>query len=1403
MRERLKRFQPDLIILAILLIAPLLFFFPQTLGNKTLLPADNLYEWEPYRAMREEVDVGEPDNLLLSDLVLENLVWKQFARRQIGLRQIPLWQPNILAGSPFLAAGQSSVLYPFSLIYFFVPIEKAYGWFTVLQLWLAGTWMYVLMRVLGVRRTSGLISGLAYQLSAYFVISAVFPMIIGTAAWLPLELAMIELVIRRKEVNGRASTLPWVAIGGIGLGMASLAGHVEALLFTLMVMGFFAIWRLIAEGIARRKDKDVLRWLAGRGLWLAGMVALGLALGAVQVIPSYQLATRSFRTGGAAATFYDVLAQGYPARRILAFVMPDFFGNPSHHAYFDLFSWRMVPVEETYWGIKNYVEGAVYMGLLPMALAGLAALHWIVKRIITRADWSLGAETPARPYRLIFGTLGVFSVLFAFGRPVYALLYYGLPFFSQSRAPFRWMWPLTLCVAALAGFGADLLTLGDKSEKQPPGSPVPGRLIDIAGWGLIGGSGLLALGVILSRVFYGAVGGWVESAYYNLAKASDALPSPLAFYSYEMRNVLLFAAMLLLTGIVIRVSRCPIFLPERFGRRPIWEPLAALVVIVDLGVWSYGFNPAANPDWLSAVPDSIQWMREQKFADPLDPWRFGVYEEPGADTMNDNIGWLHDLESIGGYDSLIPGQYAAYMHIIMPQTDLLYNRIAPLYDFNPDALDSPLLDLLGTRYIVSEVEIDNPRYDLAYQDDALLIYQNNEALPRAFTLPVSSLHLYDWDESAGLPTFEQLALETDVRQHVLVPVDQVPGALEDRAGEVTGEPADYTPATITVYNAQEVWVDLDLDEESFLIVSNSYFPGWRAWQRELGAPDSSEEEVEVTLVNGNFMGVYLPPGQWTVRFKYSPDSFRFGAFTSFLTFMGLIFASGVWAWRLIYRGREVEEGSDVQRVAKNTVTPIVLNLFNKGIQFVLTFAMLRVLGPAGAGDYRYAFTIYGWFEILANFGLNTFLTREVARHKDSANRYLMNTSILRMLLVLIGIPALIGFLLIRQAIVSPPLNPSTLWTIGLLYFGLFFSTISTGLTALFYAFEKAEHPAAIQTVAAFLTTSLGIGSLLLGWGIVGLAAVSVAVNFIVLVSLGFVAIRLFFKPRLVYDWKLQRSALGESFPLMLNHLLATLFFRIEIVLLEAMQGSTVVGWYGVVYTWVDAIMVIPSFFTMSLFPIMSRQAVEDRPALKRAYILAIKLMSLITVPTAIMTTLLAPVLVRVLGGSQYLPHGAIALRIFIWSILFGWINSVTQYVIIALNRQRTLTIAFAIVSVFVIGTNLYYIPRYSYPAAAVIAILAEMVLLGMFYVVILSELGRIPWFKMLWRIAAAGLACGAVTVLLDGVNMWLAFLGGTGVYVAGVIVLRVFAHGEMKQLAGVLPGPVQRLLMPNVEIEQG
>lgn len=1397
MKKKLRQALPDILIALFLLIVPLAFFLQQTIGGRTLVPTENLFQFEPYRSLATEYGAQQPHNMLYSDLVLENVEWRLFVSRQVAERKIPLWQPNILAGSPFIAAGQGLTLYPFSLLFLMLPPASAYGWFTVLQLWIAAINMYVLVRVLGIRRPGALMAALAYQLSGTFMGSVVFPMILAGAAWLPLLLAMIELVVRQAPVMGRPSSLPWALIGAVGLGMVVLAGHVEVLYFTLLVMGFYAAWRLVAGTVGTHHAvplRGKMRWLAVRAVWMLALVGMGLALGAVQLIPSYELASRSFREG--AVTYQQMIEWAYPKRHVLAFLMPNFYGSPTHHSIFDVFQWAWVPVSTnagggaistTEWGIKNYVEGASYLGILPMLLALVAVFGWISLRVFRKGHPHI-APTLASP--LPFAVLAILSLSFVFGTPAYKLLYYGLPFINQSHSPFRWVWPMTLCVAVLAGFGVEYLSPHRDGKPQHVVPPTT-RIARWIGWGAIGGGAATLIGLMVVRLFYSRFDGLIERVFTSMAKAPDAFPNAQAFFSYEAANGLLLAIMSILSGVVLLLSRAQ-------KHVSLWQPLAVLVITADLFIPVIGLHPASDPRLLDVVPPSIAWLKEQQAANPNEPFRVMAYQAPDTTkTLNANIAWLHGLEDAGGYDSLIPGQYAEYMKVIMPQGLLPYNRISPLDANQPGALDSPLLDLLGVRYVMSEVEIDNPRWTQAYQDDAVRIYENAGVMPRTFTLPADSTIISAADNPAE--GFALLAQQYDYRHHTVVNYQSNPFDALPSDPAVPGKPQ---PATITNYTAIEITVDVQVEEQSWLVVTNSHFPGWRAWIRPIGTePEQEVEAPDVYLVNGNFQGVLLEPGEWTVRLKFSSDSFKFGGLASLLVGMAMLFGLGVWGWRYLYR--ESGEGGDIKRVAKNTITPIVLNLFNKVILFVLTFTQLRILGDVGAGQYRYAFTIWAIFDTVANFGLDAFLMREVARQKNQANKYLVNTTLLRLALVMTGIPVLASFVFARQTFVQPALGNASLWTIGLLYAGLFFSTISYGLTAIFYAHEKVEFSSAVQTIGAFLTTTLGVATLFLGWGIVGLGAVSLIVNGISLTILGTLAVRTFFNTpetrlRWDFDWEIIKKALSESFPLMLNSLLAMLFFRIAVVLLQTFQGDAVVGWYGVIYTWVDMIGVIPALFTLSLFPLMSRQAATDRGALRRGYTLALKLMTLLSVPMAIFTTLLAYFLVNVLGGSQYLPHGAIALQIFIWGMIIGWMNSVTQYVIIAINRQRRLIVAFLVVSIFNIVANLIYIPRYSYPAAAVIAILSEFVLWAMFYIIILRELGRINWLKILWRLAAAGLVTGAVTLWLADVNQWLALAAGVLVYAAMLILLRPFDADEMRTLSGLLPERVKGRLAPKV-----
>lgn len=230
----------DVLILSLLFFLPLVLFWQQTLGGRTLLPAENLYQYPPFAADREALGVPLPHNALLSDLVLQNMQWKAFIRASFAEGELPLWNPTQFAGVPFLAAGQQSTLYPLSVLYYVLPLWLAYGWFTVITLWMAGAFMYAFARGLGIRRSGAAIAGVTYQLAGFFTVSAVFPMIIAGAAWLPLILLMLEFIIRRRPAfRGRSSPVLWAVIGAIAVGCVLLAGHAEIVYYTLLIAGYY------------------------------------------------------------------------------------------------------------------------------------------------------------------------------------------------------------------------------------------------------------------------------------------------------------------------------------------------------------------------------------------------------------------------------------------------------------------------------------------------------------------------------------------------------------------------------------------------------------------------------------------------------------------------------------------------------------------------------------------------------------------------------------------------------------------------------------------------------------------------------------------------------------------------------------------------------------------------------------------------------------------------------------------------------------------------------------------------------------------------------------------------------------------------------------------------------------
>jgi hypothetical protein len=223
------------------------------------------------------------------------------------------------------------------------------------------------------------------------------------------------------------------------------------------------------------------------------------------------------------------------------------------------------------------------------------------------------------------------------------------------------------------------------------------------------------------------------------------------------------------------------------------------------------------------------------------------------------------------------------------------------------------------------------------------------------------------------------------------------------------------------------------------------------------------------------------PGEWTVRFKYSPTSFQLGGLASFMGVIILLFVGlcGVGGHRPPRR-----EMTTTRSLAKNSMAPMALNLFNKGIDFVYAMFYLRALGPADAGSFATAIAAAGIFEIIANFGLDILLVREVSQDRTQASRYLLNTSVLR---VFAGFVAAlpVAFWSCRPPPVQQPLHPAEIAAIAFIMLGMVFSGMSKGVTSLFYVYEKAEIPATMTTADDDFARGVGRGGAAAGFWLCG------------------------------------------------------------------------------------------------------------------------------------------------------------------------------------------------------------------------------------------------------------------------------------------------------------------------------
>src|SRR5262249_14503156 len=150
-----------------------------------------------------------------------------------------------------------------------------------------------------------------------------------------------------------------------------------------------------------------------------------------------------------------------------------------------------------------------------------------------------------------------------------------------------------------------------------------------------------------------------------------------------------------------------------------------------------------------------------------------------------------------------------------------------------------------------------PRLVLDYDGPDARVWRNDAALPRAFVV----FNARCVDDQTGLELIRQGRLS--FRDEVLLG-DCVDPPIPGRSG--TGS------ATIERYDTTAVTITTTTDVPGLLVLTDTWFPGWRA--------RLDDREAPIMRADHTFRAVALPPGQHRVEFTYWPTSLRIGLMIS-------------------------------------------------------------------------------------------------------------------------------------------------------------------------------------------------------------------------------------------------------------------------------------------------------------------------------------------------------------------------------------------------------------------------------------------------------------------------------------------------------------------------------------------
>jgi len=429
------------------------------------------------------------------------------------------------------------------------------------------------------------------------------------------------------------------------------------------------------------------------------------------------------------------------------------------------------------------------------------------------------------------GPVGFFAALAATGlvlslgqyTGLFGLLY-EIPGLRSFRIPTRFLLWFALATSVLCGLGVDQLL------RRATVPRVRGRIFVLV-LALTAGAALYLNGdVLLANQSWLVETGGAELARYARYMRFDAI---------RLLVVLVFAYGML----------------TQAGRRYVGI-IAPLVVFVELYTFAADFNRTIAPVVYTRPPETAQAILSD--SESIEPPRILSLVNERNSPFDWHGGWAEDLSSYRRYNEtlrLYSGGLYGIGNALPGWSPLHLSRQWEFARLYPAAAR-----VAGVGYVVNYGNLELTGAERIHDGD-IQVYRLANKNPRAY---IASGYEVVTDAQERLRRL-RFGAGTDRLM------------LEREPAVAYGDGRTVGQAEIVRYEPEEVVVRLGEHAGGYLLLSDTFYPGWRAWV------DGVERDIMVA--NHVFRAVAVPPTANEVRFQYAPESFRAGLWISAIATM--------------------------------------------------------------------------------------------------------------------------------------------------------------------------------------------------------------------------------------------------------------------------------------------------------------------------------------------------------------------------------------------------------------------------------------------------------------------------------------------------------------------------------------